>query len=62
MNEIIDKLGGIETFGILSLCLFVVVFIGSMLLAFCVKKPFLNHMSALPLDEEQAKIEENHLL
>jgi hypothetical protein len=54
MNQFIDKLGGIEAFGIFSICLFVVVFTASMVLAFCLKKPFLKIMSRLPLEDEQA--------
>jgi hypothetical protein len=52
MNELIDKLGGIKAFGIFSICLFVVVFSASMIQAFCLKKPFLKSMSALPLEED----------
>ena len=55
MHQIIDKLGGIEAFGIFSICLFVVVFTGSMVLAFCLKKPFLKTMSALPLEDERTQ-------
>ena len=54
MMNIIDKLGGVEAFGIFSLCLFVVVFTASMALAFCLKKPFLKNMGALPLEDEPA--------
>jgi hypothetical protein len=53
MSQLIDKLGGIEAFGIFSICLFVVVFTASMVLAFCLKKPFLKSMSALPLEDER---------
>jgi hypothetical protein len=55
MNQIIDKLGGIEAFGIFSICLFVFVFTASMVLAFCLKKPFLKTMGALPLEDERAR-------
>ena len=53
MQQMIDKLGGIEIFGIFSICLFVVVFAVSMILAFCLRKPFLKNMSCLPLEEER---------
>lgn len=53
MHQIIDKLGGIEAFGIFSICLFVVVFTVSMVLAFCLKKTFLKSMSVLPLEDER---------
>ncbi len=55
MRQLIDKLGGIETFGIFSICLFVVVFTGSMVLAFCLKRPFLKTMGALPLEDDRPK-------
>ena len=55
MHDIIDKLGGIRTFGIFSICLFVAVFTISMALAFCVKKPFLKNMSQLPLEDERSE-------
>jgi len=54
MNQIIDRLGGIEAFGIFSICLFVFVFTASMVLAFCLKKPFLKSMATLPLEDERA--------
>ena len=60
MNQIIDKLGGIEAFGIFSICLFVVVFTASMVLAFCLKKPFLKTMSALPLEDEPSQPENSN--
>jgi hypothetical protein len=55
MSQLIDELGGIEAIGIFSLCLFVVVFTAAMVLAFCLKKPFLKSMGELPLEDEQAK-------
>jgi hypothetical protein len=57
MSHLIDKLGGIEAMGIFSLCVFVVVFTGSMVLAFCLKKPFLKSMGELPLEDERSKPE-----
>ena len=55
MMQLIDKLGGLEAFGIFSLCLFAAVFTASMILAFCLKKPFLKNMGELPLEDEPAK-------
>lgn len=53
--NLINKLGGIEAFGIFSICLFFVVFTAAMVLAFCLKKPFLKTMSALPLEDERSQ-------
>ncbi len=52
MQHLIDSMGGIAAFGVFSICLFVVVFTGSMALAACLKKPFLDKMGSLPLQEE----------
>jgi hypothetical protein len=57
MMNLIDKLGGIRAFGIFSICLFFVVFTAAIVLAFCLKKPFLKNMSALPLDDERSQDE-----
>jgi hypothetical protein len=60
MNHLIDNLGGIEAFGIFSICLFVLVFTVSMALAFCLKKPFLKTMSRLPLEDEPSQAENSN--
>jgi hypothetical protein len=57
MNRIIENMGGIATFGVISICLFVVVFVSSLLWAFFQKKPFLKSMATLPLDEAEG---DNH--
>lgn len=58
--NLINKLGGIEAFGVFSICLFFVVFTAAMVLAFCLKKPFLKSMSALPLDDDQPQPENSN--
>ncbi len=55
MMQWIDRMGGIRAFGIISICLFVAVFAAAMALAFCVKKQFLDDMSALPLDDDSSR-------
>lgn len=60
MIQWIDKLGGIEAFGIFSICIFVAAFAVSMILAFCLKKPFLKSMGALPLEDERRQPETTH--
>jgi hypothetical protein len=48
-------MGGIATFGIISICLFVVVFTASLIWASCLKKPFLKSMETLPLDDAEGE-------
>jgi hypothetical protein len=55
MNRIIENMGGIATFGVISICLFVVVFTSSLIWAFCLKRPFLKSMETLPLDEAEGE-------
>jgi hypothetical protein len=55
MNRIIESMGGIATFGIISICLFVTVFTSSLIWASRLKKPFLKSMEALPLDEAEGE-------
>ncbi len=44
-------LGGIATFGVISVCLFFAVFTGAMVFALMQRKSLCDHMRALPLDD-----------
>jgi hypothetical protein len=60
IQNVLKDVGGIGLYGIVSVCLFCVVFATALLWACAQKKNFLNKMSVLPLDEQDAKREENH--
>lgn len=51
IKNVLSALGGIEVYGIISICLFFVVFTAAILWAVTLKKPFLKSMSQLPLDD-----------
>jgi hypothetical protein len=51
IKHFVTEIGGIETFGVISICLFVVVFTGALVWALRLRKNFLNAASALPLDD-----------
>jgi hypothetical protein len=51
----IESMGGIATFGVISICLFVAVFAASLIWASRLKKPFLKSMEVLPLDETEGE-------
>jgi hypothetical protein len=51
IKNVLSDIGGVELYGIISICLFFVVFIGAVLWAVALKKPFLKSMSQLPLDD-----------
>ena len=51
IKHFVTEIGGIDTFGIASICLFVAVFTGALVWALRLKKSFLKAASALPLDD-----------
>lgn len=51
IQNVIRDMGGIAGFGIISVCLFFAVFTGAAIYAFVQRKPFCDHMRALPLDD-----------
>ncbi len=52
LRNIFTRMEDIQTFGIVSICLFVSVFIGAIGVALLAKKSFVNSMSALPLNDD----------
>ncbi len=53
IQNVLRNLGGIENYGIASLCLFFAVFGGMLVWAFRRKQSYLDHMARLPLEEGQ---------
>lgn len=51
IKNVLTDIGGIGLYGVISICLFFAVFIGMLIWAFRIKKPFAQHMSALPLND-----------
>ena len=58
IQNVLRHMGGIEGYGILSLTLFFACFVGMLVWAFLLKKPFLKDMSRLPLESEADSKEE----
>ena len=54
MQNVLRAMGGIENYGIVSVCLFFVVFVTALVFAATQKKGFCRQMSALPLEGEEA--------
>ena len=46
IKNVLTSIGGIENFGVISVCLFFVVFCGTLAWALLVKKSFAERMSA----------------
>lgn len=53
-EQLITSIGGIAAFGVISICLFVVVFTGALVWACCQKKSFLKAMESLPLHDDES--------
>ncbi len=54
MENVLETIGGVAAFGVISICLFFAVFGGMVFWAFSLKKRFLNSMSSLALDEQES--------
>jgi len=57
IKSILVKIGGIEHYGIISICLFLFVFVGMLIWAFSLKKSYLKNMAAAALDPEPEDIQ-----
>jgi len=52
IKNVLTDIGGVGIYGVISICLFFTVFTGSLLWAMALRKPFLDSMGSLPLDED----------
>lgn len=52
IQNVLRHLGGIEGYGVLSVCLFFACFLGILFWALRLKRPFLKTMASLPLESE----------
>lgn len=51
IKNVLTDIGGIGLYGVISVCLFFVIFSGVLVWAFLLRKPHLNSMSQLPLND-----------
>jgi hypothetical protein len=54
VENVLNSIGGVGVFGIISICLFFAVFVGVLLWTLCLKKPYLKAMRELPLEDPSA--------
>lgn len=55
IKNILQDIGGIGIYGVVSLCLFFTVFISALVWAFIQRAPFCKRMGALPLEDEKSE-------
>jgi len=54
IENVLSKMGGVGVYGVISICLFFSVFVGVIVWTLCLKKPYLNAMRELPLEDPSA--------
>lgn len=54
IKNVLTDIGGVGIYGVISICLFFIVFTGSLVWAMGLRKSFLDSMSALPLEDDAA--------
>jgi cytochrome c oxidase cbb3-type subunit 4 len=60
IKNILTHIGGIENYGIISLCLFFVFFTGMLIWVFTLKKSFLAEMACVPLEQQPLEHHDDH--
>ena len=60
IQNVLRAIGGIGVYDTISICLFVLVFGGALIRAARLKKPYLNAMSLLPLQDDRAHDKDSH--
>ena len=56
IQNVLQDIGAVGLYGVISVCLFFLVFSGALLWALALKEPHLKSMSALPLDDGQPAV------
>ena len=56
IQNVLSGIGGVGIYGIVSICIFVAVFIGVVIWMWTLKKPYLKAMRELPLAEDAAPV------
>ena len=56
IKNILQDIGGIGLYGVISLCLFFSVFTSALIWAALQRRPFCKRMSALPLEDEKGDL------
>jgi len=51
IKNVLTHIGGVEVYGVISICLFFAVFSTAVVLALRMKKSVANRLGALPLDD-----------
>jgi hypothetical protein len=56
IRNVLTDIGGIGPYGVISVCLFFLVFSGAVVWAFLLRKPYVQAQSQLPLEDGSLEI------
>jgi hypothetical protein len=54
IRNVLEHIGGVDRYGVISICLFFAFFVGMLVWVARLKKPHLDAMSGLPLEDAEA--------
>ena len=57
MRELFSETGGLGVYGIVSTLIFVLFFLGAVIWALVARADYVEHMSRLPLDQDQQPVD-----
>jgi hypothetical protein len=60
IKNVLEQIGGIGIYGVISICLFFTVFTGALIWALLHKRSYCAAMSALPLEEDNPQPLQTH--
>jgi cytochrome c oxidase cbb3-type subunit IV len=53
MEKVLTSIGGVGAYGVISICIFIAVFVVVIVWMLCLKKPYLQTMRSLPLEDNE---------
>jgi cytochrome c oxidase cbb3-type subunit 4 len=53
MEKVLTSIGGVGAYGVISICIFISVFVVVTVWMLCLKKPYLQTMRSLPLEDNE---------
>lgn len=54
IENVLSDIGGVGMYGVISICIFFVFFVGVIVWMLRLKKPYLKSMSTMPLEDDSA--------
>ena len=54
VQKVLSSIGGVGNYGVIAVLLFFVVFLGVLVWVFALRRPYLERMSRLPLESDDA--------